>query len=236
VLYNFDDKGAWKRLTMHSDYHGTRGGREFFCVEITLRDQRPEPRSLFDDFVAHTRQLGLFQGDLRLEGNMDLEFAYPICDMQAEERRLRLIELLAQSGIETIGRQAFLNISLIPPLQSRRRESVLGMVSLGCHIQGRRPAIERRRPMAMPPCFPVAPGGFEDRRKRFCSTGSPCCNFHANGQRFMARRLVLRVPPPRRLATLVPPRRPRRCADRAPSRGQPGPHYKAGAQGRYRPS
>ena len=105
VLYNFDDKGAWKRLTMHSDYYGKRSGREFFCVEITLRDQRPEPRSLFDDFVAHTRQLGLFQGDLRLEGNMDLEFAYPICDMQAEERRLRLIELLAQFGIETIGRQ-----------------------------------------------------------------------------------------------------------------------------------
>jgi protoporphyrinogen oxidase len=105
VLYNFDDKGAWKRLTMHSDYYGKRGGREFFCVEITLRDQQPDPQNLFDDFVAHTRQLGLFQGDLRLEGNMVLEFAYPICDMQAEERRLRLIELLSQFGIETIGRQ-----------------------------------------------------------------------------------------------------------------------------------
>jgi protoporphyrinogen oxidase len=105
VLYNFHDKGAWKRLTMHSDYYGKRAGREFFGVEITLRDGKPEPRSLFEDFAAHTKQLGLFRGDLRFEGSMDLDFAYPICDMQAEERRLRLIDLLAQSGVETIGRQ-----------------------------------------------------------------------------------------------------------------------------------
>jgi len=105
VLYNFDDGGAWKRLTMHSDYYGVRDGREFFCVEVTLRDQVPEPKSLFEDFAAHTRQRGLFRGDLRFEGHMDLDFAYPICDMHAEEQRLRLINLLAHWGVETIGRQ-----------------------------------------------------------------------------------------------------------------------------------
>ncbi|MBO0734126.1 MAG: NAD(P)-binding protein [Methylocapsa sp.] len=105
VLYNFHDKGAWKRLTMHSDYYGKHAGREFFDVEVTLGDKRPKAESLFEDFAAHTNQLGLFRGDLRLEGSMDLDFAYPVCDLKAEERRLRLIDLLAQSGIETIGRQ-----------------------------------------------------------------------------------------------------------------------------------
>lgn len=105
VLYNFHDDGAWKRLTMHSDYYGTRDGRDFFIVEVTLVDEKPEPHRLFDDFVAHVQQLGLFLGDIRLEGHMVLDFAYPVCDMQAENHRIKLIELLEQSGIESIGRQ-----------------------------------------------------------------------------------------------------------------------------------
>lgn len=105
VLYNFHESGSWKRLTMHSDYYGTRKGREFFSVEVTLRDKTPEPQSLFEDFAAHMRQVGLFRGDLRLEGHRELDFAYPICDMQAEARRLQLIEILDHLGIETIGRQ-----------------------------------------------------------------------------------------------------------------------------------
>ena len=34
ILYNFTHHGAWKRLTVYSDFYGTSDGREFFAVEV----------------------------------------------------------------------------------------------------------------------------------------------------------------------------------------------------------
>src|ERR1700682_4075212 len=34
VLYNVSHAGAWKRLTVYSDFYGRVGGREFFAVEV----------------------------------------------------------------------------------------------------------------------------------------------------------------------------------------------------------
>jgi hypothetical protein len=48
-------------------------------------------------------------------------------------------------------------------------------------------------------------------------------------------RVELRAPPPRRQAARGRPRRPRRCADRAPNRGRRVARYRPGAQDKCRP-
>jgi len=102
ILYNFSEDGAWKRITMHSDYYGRADGREYFSVEIALRD---DPETLEQDFRASVSRHGLFCGDLRLEGFDITAFAYPIYTLGATARASALINRLSAFGIESVGRQ-----------------------------------------------------------------------------------------------------------------------------------
>ena len=105
ILYNFSSKGAWKRLTIHSDFYGKCGGREFFSVELNADHVAHDAGAADRDFREHTKANRLFLGDLRLEGSHLLANAYPIYTENADQDAKQAIAVLAKLGIESIGRQ-----------------------------------------------------------------------------------------------------------------------------------
>lgn len=105
ILYNFSSEGAWKRLTVHSDFYGKCLGREFFSVEVNAEHVDHDSGKADCDFRTHTCDNRLFLGDLRLEGAHTLGNAYPIYTNQADERAASAVVALRKLGIESIGRQ-----------------------------------------------------------------------------------------------------------------------------------
>ena len=105
VLYNFSHRGAWKRLTVHSDFYGVAESREYFTVEVIGDRVGCSSEQADQDFRAHTAQNGLLAGDLRLEGSSVLPHAYPIYTDGAGERAARAVATLKELGIESLGRQ-----------------------------------------------------------------------------------------------------------------------------------
>lgn len=105
ILYNFSHEGAWKRLTMHSDFYGRFDEREFFTVEVNAEHVCGSVHSADYDFRQHTSANKLFDGDLKLEGSHTLPRAYPIYTNRADERAARAIAVLRSHGIESFGRQ-----------------------------------------------------------------------------------------------------------------------------------
>jgi hypothetical protein len=106
VVYNLDDRGPWKRITMMSNIYGRVDGREYMSVECPVEaDATASPDALFAAFVAHVRQLRLLVGDFRLEGSNRLAEAYPVMAMGHESERDRVLAEVAARGIETAGRQ-----------------------------------------------------------------------------------------------------------------------------------
>ncbi|QDL94726.1 FAD-binding protein (plasmid) [Paroceanicella profunda] len=113
VLYNFHAEGAWKRLTMQSDFYGTPGAAEYFSLEVCADGapgapaERGEagPGALFAEFARTARAAGLFTGDLTLLASHDTEFAYPVYDHSAAHRRDALAARLGAEGVELAGRQ-----------------------------------------------------------------------------------------------------------------------------------
>jgi protoporphyrinogen oxidase len=105
VLYNFHDRGLWKRVTVHSDFYGDVKGRAYFSVEFTVTG---EPLSLdqYDrDFRADTASKRLFEGDLALEGTHVLDHAYPVYLQGATATADRAVADLAKFGVKSFGRQ-----------------------------------------------------------------------------------------------------------------------------------
>jgi len=78
ILYNFSHEGAWKRLTMYSDFYGLVNGREYFTAEVIGTHVNFSASTAELDFRRHIATKRLLDGDLRLEGSMDIENAYPI--------------------------------------------------------------------------------------------------------------------------------------------------------------
>jgi protoporphyrinogen oxidase len=105
ILYNFSDGGAWKRLTVYSDFYGAAQGREYFAAELNARHVGACAEAGDRDFRAHVAQNGLFDGDLRLEGSHVLDHAYPIYLGGAQARLGETLAELRRFGIESIGRQ-----------------------------------------------------------------------------------------------------------------------------------
>lgn len=105
ILYNFSATGAWKRLTMHSDFYGQSDEREFFSVETNASHVNGSTEAADRDFRQHVAAIGLFSGDLRLEGSHMLENAYPIYLQEASEAAAGSIAALKAFGVESFGRQ-----------------------------------------------------------------------------------------------------------------------------------
>jgi phytoene dehydrogenase-like protein len=105
VLYNFSHFGAWKRLTVYSDFYGRSNDREFFAVEVNADHVGGSVETAAADFRQHTAENRLFTGDLRLEGSHIVSNAYPIYTDNADERSASAIAALKSFGIESLGRQ-----------------------------------------------------------------------------------------------------------------------------------
>lgn len=105
ILYNFDHTGAWKRLTVYSDFYGPHDGREFFAVEVIAGQVRESVEEAEADFRRHVSANRLFAGDLRLEGTHTLHNAYPIYTGGAATRAGESIAALRELGVESFGRQ-----------------------------------------------------------------------------------------------------------------------------------
>jgi protoporphyrinogen oxidase len=132
ILYNFSHQGAWKRLTMHSDFYGQVNGREYFSVEVIADHVNRSTHLAEQDFIEHVRSNGLFAGELKLEGSMLLENAYPIYTKQSGASAARAIRSLEDFGIESFGRQGGFNyqptarVSTLEAEASLARETAQG--------------------------------------------------------------------------------------------------------------
>lgn len=105
VLYNFSYTGAWKRLTVYSDFYGRAGGREYLAVEVNADQVAGSVDAAVKDFRQHTVENGLLTGNLRLEGSHTISNAYPIYTDDADQRAADALAALRAFGIESIGRQ-----------------------------------------------------------------------------------------------------------------------------------
>ncbi|MFC5141982.1 NAD(P)-binding protein [Actinomycetospora rhizophila] len=105
ILYNFSHEGAWKRLTVYSDFYGLRNDREYFAVEVISGTRVATAEQAEYDFRRHVVNNGLFLGDLVAEGHHVLTNAYPVYSGGAGERAAKAIAQLREWGVESFGRQ-----------------------------------------------------------------------------------------------------------------------------------
>ena len=68
VLFNFNPRGKWKRLTVYSKLYGkNEDGRSYFAVEFPQRKGEViDPEEAFEGFVRHVTDYGVFEGPIRL--------------------------------------------------------------------------------------------------------------------------------------------------------------------------
>ncbi|CAN7604935.1 NAD(P)-binding protein [Phenylobacterium sp. LjRoot219] len=126
VLYNFSNQGAWKRLTVYSDFYGRSGGREFFAAEVNAHNVDGSVAAAEQDFRAHAAANGLFHGDLRLEGSHTLPHAYPIYTGNAYDKVDATVARLKELGIETLGRQGLFDYQPTARDTTLKAEAALG--------------------------------------------------------------------------------------------------------------
>ena len=107
ILYNFSPCGEWKRLTMHSDHYGMRGGRAYFSVEVPVFKRQVSAAALAEDFCKSVRRYGLFAGDLELEGDDYLQHAYPALVRGSHGAVQRARRALTELGVISVGRQGY---------------------------------------------------------------------------------------------------------------------------------
>lgn len=125
IIYNFSYNGAWKRLTMYSDFYGRAHGREYFAVEVIANHIDGSVARAEADFRSHVAANGLFRGDLKLEGSQFLENAYPIYRNGADDSAAEAIAALKAFGIESFGRQGGFNYQPTARVSTLEAEAAL---------------------------------------------------------------------------------------------------------------
>lgn len=126
VLFNFHNRGKWKRLTMHSDFYGLRQNREYFSVEVPVRDSHTmSDVEGFADFMASVQAHGLFMGDLRLEDSAVTSFAYPRYELGYEKALQDALAIIDDFGVIAAGRQGRFDYLPTSGLIGRQVEELL---------------------------------------------------------------------------------------------------------------
>jgi hypothetical protein len=125
IIYNFSHDGAWKRLTMYSDFYGRVDGREYFTAEVISDHVDHSASSAESDFRKHVGANRLFDGDLTLEGSFALGNAYPIYAERSGERAAEAIRALKDFGIESFGRHGGFNYQPTARVSTIEAESAL---------------------------------------------------------------------------------------------------------------
>jgi len=130
IIYNFSDEGAWKRLTVYSDFYGKAHDREYFAVEVISNFLGGGVEDAEQDFRTHVRDAGIFKGDLKLEGSQILENAYPIYSRGSQQHADNAISALRDFGITSLGRQGAFNYQPTARLSTIEAESALQDIEL----------------------------------------------------------------------------------------------------------
>ncbi|MEM8629756.1 MAG: NAD(P)-binding protein [Pseudomonadota bacterium] len=132
VLFNFHEKGRWKRATIYSRIYGRQADRDYFAVEITNRPENaPDAEAEFARFREDVRDLGLFAPDLRLEGFDIVRDAYPLYRKGCQHLIDQGIARLKDLGIHPVGRQGrfdYLPISATVISKTRAQLSETGLL------------------------------------------------------------------------------------------------------------
>lgn len=126
ILYNFSHGGAWKRLTVYSDFYGRHDGREYLGVEVVSGPTARTVEQADADFRAHTAANGLFTGGLAVEGGHVLDHAYPIYTEGAAERATATVAALRAWGVESFGRQGAFEYQPTARVSTVHAEEALG--------------------------------------------------------------------------------------------------------------
>lgn len=106
ILYNFSLRGAWKRITMFSEFFGRSDGREYFGVEVVATEYgAPTAEEAAAAFQADVQRQGIFKGELAFEGAHVLDHAYPVYVHGAIAQADQMMAALKALGVETMGRQ-----------------------------------------------------------------------------------------------------------------------------------
>uniref|UniRef100_UPI0031015C47 hypothetical protein n=1 Tax=Neorhizobium sp. EC2-8 TaxID=3129230 RepID=UPI0031015C47 len=126
IVYNFSHEGAWKRLTVYSDFYGLANGREYFAVEVVAEQPDQSTQTAASDFRAHVSANGLFRGDLKLEGSQVLSNAYPVYSRGAARHADKAIAELNAFGIQSYGRHGGFNYQPTARVSTLDAEAALG--------------------------------------------------------------------------------------------------------------
>ncbi|MFB9948318.1 NAD(P)-binding protein [Rhizobium puerariae] len=126
IIYNFSHDGAWKRLTVYSDFYGRANEREYFAAEVLADQVGGSIEKAEADFRDHVRANGLFDGDLKLEGGQILTNAYPIYRRGAAQHAAEAIKRLGTFGIESFGRHGAFNYQPTARVSTIDAETALG--------------------------------------------------------------------------------------------------------------
>jgi hypothetical protein len=105
VLYNFDNQGAWKRLTFHSNSYGDVQGTHYMSVECICNPELSDVDAIFNDFKSHVRHRKFFDGNINLEYAFVMDYSYPIYTNESRKDRELALSTLANFGISSVGRQ-----------------------------------------------------------------------------------------------------------------------------------
>jgi protoporphyrinogen oxidase len=126
VLYNFAHDGAWKRITVYSDFYGKAADREYFTVEVIGGPSIASIDEAEADFRRHVAANRLFDGDLTLEGGSVLDNAYPIYSRGAQATADAAIAALRAMGVESFGRQGAFDYQPTARVTTLQAEASLG--------------------------------------------------------------------------------------------------------------
>jgi protoporphyrinogen oxidase len=116
VLYNFSERGRWKRVTFHSNYYSSMGKNEskksYFVVESMPDDAQLRPNEIWpglnNDFIDTFRNTKweLAFKNATLVGHLITNNAYPILDLEFDRNSvLSFKRKLRELDIYLIGRQ-----------------------------------------------------------------------------------------------------------------------------------